>query len=71
MISDEDFDSRNCSLDRKNLYSIVKVFASHENVQNYESLVPFNTQGAIKPRQLFADILILLFRLLVKFGGLT
>ena len=70
MISDEDSDSRNCSLDRKNLNSIVKVFVSRE-LQNYESLVPFNTQGAIKPRQLFADILILLFRLLVKFGGFT
>ena len=70
MISDEDFDSRNCSLDRKNLYSIVMVFVSRE-LQNYESLVPFNTQGAIKPRQLFADILILLFRLLVKLEGFT
>ena len=70
MISDEDFDSRNCSLDHKNLYSIVKVFVSLES-QNYESLVPFNTQGAIKPRQLFADILILLFRLLVKLEGFT
>ena len=49
MISDEDLDSRNCSLDRKNICTIVKVFVSLEP-QNYESLVPC-TQGAIKPRQ--------------------
>ena len=42
MISDEDLDSRNCSLDRKNLCSTVKVFVSLES-QNYESLVLFNT----------------------------